>query len=179
MPLTLNVWKDRIEKISDDKPLLSPKKSILFDDKYQAALFDGIYSAIDSDEWVKRGKEYSIGSKRFIRSKELSLASFKMAHSLGNVRGTFYYALAIFEGNGTDKDKDRANELVTPIVSFVEQKANKNIAEYVVILADMYSFGLGKSHSFERAYDLYQKAAELGNLEAMCDLGYMLSLIHI
>lgn len=173
LPLTLNVWKDRIEKISDDKPLLSPKKSILFDDKYQAALFDGIYSAIDSDEWVKRGKEYSIGSKRFIRSKELSFASFKMAHSLGNVRGTFYYALAIFEGNGTDKDKDRANELVTPIVSFVEQKANKNIAEYVVILADMYSFGLGKSHSFERAYDLYQKAAELGNLEAMCDLGYM------
>lgn len=173
LPLTLNVWKDRIEKISDEKPLLSPKKSILFDDKYQAALFDGIYSAIDSDEWIKRGKEYSIGSKRFVRSKELSLASFKRAHSLGNVRGTFYYALAIFEGNGTAKDKDKATELVTPIVSFVEQKANENIAEYVVILADMYSFGLGKSHSFERAYNLYQKAAELGNLEAMCDLGYM------
>lgn len=173
LPLTLNVWKDRIEKISDEKLLLLPKKSILFDDKYQAALFDGIYSAIDSDGWIKRGKEYSIGSKRFLRSKELSLASFERAHALGNIRGTFYYALSFFEGNGTAKNIDRAIELVSPIISVVERKAGKNIAEFIVILADMYSFGLGKKHDFKEAFGLYLKAAELGNLEAMCDLGYM------
>ncbi len=173
LPLSLELWKGKIQEIVKKAPQLSPKKSVLFDDKYQAALFDGIYSAIDSDEWIKRGKEYSIGSKRFIRSKELSLAAFRIAHLLGNIRGTFYYALGHFEGNGTTKNKDKAFELVAPIVPLVEQKANDNLAEYIVILADMYSFGLGKKHDFELAFTLYLKAAELGNLEAMCDLGYM------
>lgn len=173
LPLTLEVWKNKIKELTKSAPKLSPRKSVLFDDKYQAALFDGIYSAIDSDGWIKRGKEYSIGSKRFLRSKELSLASFERAHALGNIRGTFYYALSFFEGNGTAKNIDRAIELVSPIISVVERKAGENIAEFIVILADMYSFGLGKKHDFKEAFGLYLKAAELGNLEAMCDLGYM------
>ena len=173
LPLTPELWKNKITERIKAAPQFMPKESILFDDKFQAALFDGIYSNLDADEWIQRGKEYSIGSKRFIRSKELSLASFKRAHLLGNIRGTFYYALGFFEGNGTVKDREKAKELVAPIVLAVEHKANENIAEYVVILADMYSFGLGKEQDFNKAFTLYLKAAELGNLEAMCDLGYM------
>lgn len=173
LPLKRELWVEAIRKYVKTTPHFSPKRSGLFDDKYQAALFDGIYSCIGSDEWIQRGKEYSIGSKRFPRSKEMSFASFKRAHLLGNARGTFYYALAFFEGNGAEKDKEKAAELVAPIVQKVERKANETVAEYVVILADMYSFGLGKKQSFETAFSLYLKAAELGNLEAMCDLGYM------
>ena len=173
LPLTPELWKSKITERIKAAPLFMPKKSILFDDKFQAALLDGIYSNADADEWIKRGKEYSIGSKRFNRSKDLSFASFKRAHLLGNIRGTFYYALGFFEGNGTTKDREKAKELVAPIVLAVEHKANENIAEYVVILADMYSFGLGKEQDFKKAFTLYSKAAEFGNLEAMCDLGYM------
>lgn len=173
LPLTFELWKSKITERIKAAPQFTPKKSILFDDKFQAALLDGIYSNADADEWIQRGKEYSIGSKRFIRSKELSFASFKRSHLLGNIRGTFYYALGFFEGNGTAKDREKAKELVNPIVLAVEHKANENIAEYVVILADMYSFGLGKEQDFKKAFTLYSKAAELGNLEAMCDLGYM------
>lgn len=173
LPLTLELWKKKIVELVKEAPCLTPKKSVLFDDKFQAALFDGIYSNIDADEWIQRGKEYSIGSKRFLRSKELSFASFQRAHFIGNVRGTFYYALGFFEGNGIAKDRKKAQELVAPIIRRVEQKANENIAEYIVILADMYSFGLGKEQDFNKAFELYSKAAELGNPEAMCDLGYM------
>lgn len=128
---------------------------------------------VDSDEWIIRGKEYSIGSKRFYRNKKLSLSSFYRAHMLGNVRGTFYFALGCFEGNGTGKDTKKAQNLVAPIVGQIEKYAQAKRPEYLVILGDMYSFGLGKEQSFEKAFKIYSLAAGLGSLEAMCDLGYM------
>ncbi len=173
LPLDDEVWANRIAEISAEDLQPAPQKSCLFDDKIQAALFRGIYDNIDADEWILRGKEYSIGSKRFYRSKELSLASFYRAHTLGNIRGTFYFALGCFEGNGTEKDGERAQKSVAPVVRQVEMYARENRPEYLVILGDMYSFGLGKEQNFETAFELYSLAAELGNLEAMCDLGYM------
>ncbi len=173
LPLDYAAWINRIAEISAKEPQPTPLKNSTFDHKYQAALFSGIYDNIDSDEWILRGKEYSIGSKRFYRSKELSLASFYRAHMLGNVRGTFYFALGCFEGNGIEKDRERAQKLVAPIVKQVERYAKEQRPEYLVILGDMYSFGLGKEQSYEKAFELYSIAAKLGNLEAMCDLGYM------
>lgn len=173
LPLKVGLWESKIAEITKSPPRLAPKKSVAFDDRYQAALFDGIYSDADACEWIIRGKEYSIGSKRFLRSKELSFASFKRAHLLGDIRGTFYYALGFFEGNGAVKNKEKAAALVSSVMPYIEQKAGEHRAEYVVILADMYSFGLGKTQDFKRAFTLYSEAAELGNLEAMCDLGYM------
>ena len=167
------VWVNKIKEISTLELQQTPQKSCIFDDKNQVSLFRGIYDNITSDEWIMRGKEYSIGSKRFYRSKELSLASFYQSHLLGNVRGTFYFALGCFEGNGIEKDKERAQILVNPIVEQVEKRAKENCPEYIVILGDMYSFGLGKEQNFEKAFELYSVAAKLGNLEAMCDLGYM------
>lgn len=173
LPLKVELWANAISELVKKPFSLSPKTSKLFDDKCQAALFKGIYSGINADEWIKRGKEYSIGSTRFFRSKELAFASFKRAHLLGNARGTFYYALCYFEGNGISKDKTLSAQLVEKVVPLIERKAANNFAEYIVILADMYSFGLGKEQNFSKAFALYKKAAELGNLEAMCDLGYM------
>lgn len=173
LPLEESVWVNKVKDISTREVHLARQKSDKFDDKIQASLFRGIYDNVDSDEWILRGKEYSIGSKRFYRSKELSLASFYRAHLLGNIRGTFYFALGCFEGNGIEKDKERAQKSVAPIVKQTEEYALANYPEYIVILGDMYSFGLGKEQNFEKAFELYSIAAEHGNLEAMCDLGYM------
>lgn len=173
LPLNNSVWENKILDLAKQESQYLPCKNYRFEDNYLAALIDGIYSDINADEWVLRGKEYSIGSKRFYRSKELSQTCFLRAHKLGNIRGTFYYALGYFEGNGAEKDKEKAQELVKNIVSAVEKYASQNLPEYVVILGDMYSFGLGKQQSYSMAFELYSKAADLGNLEAMCDLGYM------
>lgn len=173
LPLDKEIWVEKIIAQSKQERTHTPLRSVLFDDKFQAAIFDGIYSNIDAEEWIKRGKEYSIGSKRFLRSKELSFECFKKAHELGNIRGSFYYALCYFEGNGVKKDKEKSAQIVSDIIDEVEEYSEKDIADYIVILADMYSFGLGKKNDFEKAFALYLKAAKLGNLEAMCDLGYM------
>lgn len=173
LPLDKEIWIEKIVAQSKQELTHTPSRSVLFDDKFQTAIFDGIYSNIDAEEWIIRGKEYSIGSKRFLRSKELSFACFKKAHEIGNVRGSFYYALCYFEGNGVKKDKEKAARIVSKIIDEVEVNSKKGDASYIVILADMYSFGLGKKNDFEKAFELYLKAAELGNLEAMCDLGYM------
>lgn len=173
LSLEETAWVIKIKEISTRELQPTPQKSCMFDDKIQASLLRGIYDNITSDEWILCGKEYSIGSKRFYRSKELSLASFFRAHLLGNTRGTFYFALGCFEGNGIEKDKEGAQKLVEPIVEQVEKRAQENRPEYIVILGDMYSFGLGKGQNFSKAFERYSVAAELGNLEAMCDLGYM------
>ena len=173
LPLCLETWTHEIKELSEKEQIISPLRSAYFDQYYSANFFDGIYSNIDTDEWILRGKEYSIGSKRFYRSKELSTACFKEAHRLGNIRGTFYYALALFEGNGVPKDKNKAASIVKNIVKAVKREYEKHNDKYAVILADMYSFGLGKKQSFEKAFEIYLEAANMGNLEAMCDLGYM------
>lgn len=159
------------------------KKPIYFSDydvKYTSKILGYIYDGLSSDEFVQLGKEYSLGSKRVYRSKELSYLCFKMAHTLGNIRGTFYYALTYFEGNGTTKDKTKANKILNQtiknaIIKKAQSEIDSNINNpiYLVIYADMYSFGLGMPNDFVKAFELYQKAANLGNLEAMCDLGYM------
>lgn len=172
LPLNIGVWKDSIEDIIKKSAQHTPLKRDAFDDKNQAAIFKGIYNGISGDEWINWGKEYSIGSKTKYRSKYLSEACFEQSHRLGNARGTFYYALGYFEGNGVEKDTKKAKELVKPIVSVIESEAISK-SDYMTILADMYSFGLGKDQDYEKAYKHYLQAAQQGNLEAMCDLGYM------
>lgn len=171
LPLDIAVWKESILDLMHQAVHKEEKKSSLFDDKLQAEIFKGIYDGISSDDWIVWGKEYSIGSKTKYRSKYLSEACFEQAHRLGNVRGTFYYALGYFEGNGVEKDIAKAKVLVAPIVEIIERHQNR--CEFAVILGDMYSFGLGKPNDYSKAYKLYSQAAQQGNTEAMCDLGYM------
>ncbi len=173
IPLQQSVWQEQICILAKQSSDIRPRRASRFDAVDQAALLRGIYENIDAEEWIRRGKEYAIGSKRFYRSKELSLACFSRAAALGNIRGKFYYALGCFEGNGIQKDKERAQLLVKEIVQAVEIAAQRGEADLLVILGDMYSFGLGKEQDFVRAFQLYSLAAARGNLEAMCDLGYM------
>ncbi len=178
LDLDVNKWTEAI-----NKTINVVKKPIYFSDydvKYTSIILGYLYDGLSSDDLIQLGKEYSLGSKRVFRSKELSYLCFKMASCLGNIRGTFYYSLAYFEGNGTVKDKSKANEILSEIIKkeiidIAEREitANKENPTHLVIYADMYSFGLGKENNFAKAFELYQKAADLGNLEAMCDLGYM------
>ena len=158
------------------RPVYNPSLDV----KLTSIVLKYLYDGFNSDDFIQIGKEYSLGSKRVFRSKELSYLCFKMASDLGNVRGTFYYALAHFEGNGIPKNKVLANTILNDeIKKKIIDLAGKELASkinnpvHLVIYADMYSFGLGQPNDFEKAFDLYQKAADLGNLEAMCDLGYM------
>lgn len=172
LPLDLGTWERRALEILSEPYPHEPRYDRRFDAKFVSARYDGIYSGADSDEWVKRGKEYSLGSRRFLRDKDLSQYCYETAMGMGNVRGRFYYALGCFEGNGSPKDPEKARRLVEPIVPSIEAEADEK-AEYTVILGDLYSFGLGKEQDYARAASLYRKAADMGNLEAMCDLGYI------
>ena len=120
----------------------------------------------------RQAKEYAAGSARFIRDTQKALEAFIEAHQKGNIKGTFGFALACFEGNGPERDRDKAEELVAGIIPAVERRAGEGEPDYQLILGDMYSFGLGKPTDFARAFSLYTLAAEQGNLEAQCNLGY-------
>lgn len=124
------------------------------------------------EELYRLAKEYSAGSAKLVRDKHKALEAFLGAHRKGNIKGTFGLALAYFEGNGLARDRDKAEELVASIVRAVEERAGDGETDYLVILGDMYSFGIGKSTDYERAFSLYCLAAEKGNLEAQCNLGY-------
>lgn len=173
LPLKEELWMDKIDTLSRHERSVQPCKCALFDDYYLVGVFDGVYSDIDSEEWIKRGKEYSIGSARFYRHKELSQICFFRAAELGDPRGAFYYALGYFEGNGVSKNINKAQAIVAEIKNEIECEAKNKKANFLVILGDMYSFGLGKERDFGMAFGYYSEAADLGNLEAMCDLGYM------
>lgn len=173
LPLDKDIWKSAIIEISSKDLIHEPKYDRRFDTRYISSYIRGVYEGLSSDQWIDRGKEYTLGSPRFYRDKGLCQDCFRISHELGNIRGTFYYALGFFEGNGVPMNKNHAKELVCPIIEEVEHKSEAGDPRFTLILGDMFSFGLGKEKDFEKALELYHKAAELGSLEAMCDLGYM------
>ncbi len=173
LPLDKDVWKSEILDISSKGLLHEPKYDRRFDSRYLISYIRGVYEGLSSDQWIDRGKEYTLGSPRFYRDKGLCQDCFRISHEMGNVRGTFYYALGFFEGNGVPMNKNHAEELVRPIIEDIESKSEAGDPKFTLILGDMFSFGLGKNQDYETALKLYHKAAEQGSLEAMCDLGYM------
>jgi len=173
LPLDRDKWVDEILIKAENKCEKCPKYSPRFDVELLASIMANYYRNISPDEWMRQGREYSLGSKRFNRNKIMSSLCFHSAHDMGDLRGTFHYALSFFEGNGVDQNKQYAQNFVKPIVNSVEELAIKGNSDYLTILGDMYSFGLGKDQSYEKAFEYYVIAAEKGNLEAQCDLGYM------
>jgi hypothetical protein len=173
LPLDKNKWVDEILTRADKHCEKCPKYSPRFDAEFIAPIMANFYRDISPDEWIRQGYEYALGSKHFNRNKTMSFLCFHSAHIFGDMRGTFHYALSFFEGNGVDQNKQQAQIIVKPIVDSVEELANEGNSDYLTILGDMYSFGLGKDQSYEKAFDCYVKAAEKGNLEAQCDMGYM------
>lgn len=173
LPLDEEKWVDEILARAEERQVKSPRYSAKFDVECLAPIMANHYRNITSEEWINQGREYALGSKRFIRNKSMSHLCFRSAHEMGDMRGAFHFALSFFEGNGTEQDKRRAQDIVAPIVNPVEILASKGDPEYLTILGDMYSFGLGKEQDYEKAFHCYLKAADDGNLEAQCDLGYM------
>ena len=174
--LTLNpkTWCEYIVNHIENS---SQKDSIyysLFDQQNTAFILDMVYRNATSTDWIAHGKEFTLGSRQHYRNKELASYCFKMAKYLNDPLGIFYYALACFEGNGVPKNRKYAHNLISKIYSRIRKQALiKNKADYLLILADMYSFGLYNKQDFKKAFVLYSRSAELGNIEAQCNLGYM------
>jgi TPR repeat protein len=177
LPLKAEAWID-VLKTADRLPRVKKVNFAIFCADNIAARLFGLYSDNGnlSERYIALAKEYMLGSSERYGDRKKVALHFKRAHELGNPRGSFYYALQYFEGSGVDKSIRTAESIVKDIIGVVEKAAQDGKSEYIVILADMYSFGLGLPQSFTEAFNYYTKAAELGNAEAMCDLGYMYSV---
>ena len=125
-----------------------------------------------SVEYIRIAREYMHGSADRYEDRTKVVEYMRLAHELGNPRGTFYYALQFFEGTGTERETKYAEEIIKSVFPVIEKRAEEGWDEYVLILADAYSFGLGVPISHEKAVENYLNAAELGNSEAMCCLGF-------
>lgn len=177
LPLKAKIWIDTLNTVDKLPQIKKPDASSFCADNIAAYLFT-LYSNKNnlSERYIDLANEYRLGSKERYGDKQKVVEYFKRAHDLGNPRGSFYYALQYFEGTGVDKNIQIAENLIKDIITVVEKEAENGKSEYLVILADMYSFGFGKTQSYTMAFDYYTKAAALGNTEAMCDLGYMYSV---
>lgn len=126
-----------------------------------------------SEHYIVLAKEFKLGSYRVYNDWKKVVYYFSRAHDLGDPKGTFYYALQYFEGLGIKKDIEKAEELLSNVIVYIEQEAGKQVPEYTLILGDIYSFGLGRKKSLEKAFKCYQLASHKGINEAMCSLAYM------
>jgi len=172
LPLDVEAWVNRLKSVERITPITVDVSK--FDTEVMVEKLIDKYAS--SDAYVALAKEYMLGSALRYGDRKKTVIALRKAHELGNLRGSFYYALQFFEGSGTDKNISFAETTVNAVLFDIEQKATVGLAEFIVILADMYSFGLGKPQSYEQAMEYYLRAAYLGNLEAMCNLGYMYSV---
>jgi TPR repeat protein/glycosyltransferase involved in cell wall biosynthesis/predicted phosphodiesterase len=172
LPLESKIWIERLKKFER----AVPRKIDAFKFDTQVVVNNLKERYLPSDEYINLAKGYMLGNIGHFGNRKKAVENFKIAHELENIRGSFYYALQFFEGSGVAKDIPFAISIANEILQKIEHMANDGQAEYILILADMYSFGLGKPQSFKKAGEYYITAAELGNFEAMCDLGYMYSV---
>ena len=126
----------------------------------------------DSDFLLDIGKQYALGSKQYERNCHLAVEYFLESSKRGNIRATFRYALALFEGMGIDKNRDLAQDIVKGIMGEIKKRSDDSEIPYTQVLADAYSFGLGVTQNLEKAKKLYAIAAEAGNIEAQCSLAF-------
>jgi TPR repeat protein len=175
--LKTELWVKAITN-TNDLPQIKSVDATAFDaDKVAKELF-AIYSLDGnlSDEYIRLAKEYMLGSELRFADRKKVVEALRKAHELGNIRGSFYYALQYFEGSGIDRNITLAEEIVSNILADIKAEAEKEKSEFIVILADICSFGLGIPQDFNEALRYYLQAAALGNAEAMCNLGYMYSV---
>jgi len=176
LPLNVATWVDALNGINRFPPISKVDASAFSADN-AARTLTTLYFVHDSlsEEYIKLAREYKLGSKERYADAKKATECFKWAHDLGNPRGSFYYALGFFEGSGVNKDVKFAEDIVKKVAETIEKEAQMGDADYLTVLADMYSFGLGKQKSYDDAFKYYTLAAERGNTEAMCNLGYYYS----
>jgi TPR repeat protein/predicted phosphodiesterase len=172
LPLVTEAWIERLKNHTRAKT--KQIEAFEFSAEVIASRMRDWYNPTDA--YIALAKEYMLGGFERYGDRKKVVQNLQKAHELGSARGSFYYALQLFEGSGVDKNIQAAESIVKGIVAAIEKKAKAGQAEYIVILADMHSFGLGKKLDYAQAMTHYLKAAELGSLEAMCNLGYMYSV---
>lgn len=129
-------------------------------------------STLSSDEILSIGKEYALGSRLRMKNLPLSVDCFRRSMEQGNIKATFRYALSLFEGEGIERNRDTAQELASQILEPLWNEAKKGDIKALQACADAYSFGLGVPQDLRRAFLLYLKAAEAGDDESQCSLGF-------
>ena len=170
LPLTSKKWMHAINKPSVKNP-----KPVDIGNEELIAFYDDLYSNHGqlADTYLDLAKAYKLGSEKFYCDREKAYACYQRTHQLGDVRGTFYMALAMFEGSGTSKSPDKAREIIRSIYDRLQTNSNNKKLEFIKILGDIHSFGILGNKDLKKTEDLYAEAASLGNLEAMCSLAYM------
>jgi TPR repeat protein len=98
-------------------------------------------------------------------NKHNSFKLYQKAKDLGNIVAQYELANMYVDGEGTDKDYEKAFELCKKIT---EGKYSCGIN----FLGCCYEHGIGTEVNEQRAFELYQKAADLGNAEGINNLGY-------
>jgi glycosyltransferase EpsF len=172
LPLKLESWVNTIHEYIIQSHKETPLYNERFDTKKIVQQIEKIYVEPIAERYCDIAKELSLGSINYKCDKTKSIEFYKKAHYLDNPRGTFGYALAFFEGNAISRDRTKAQQLVSPVINVIQERAIGRDPRYQVIYGDMFSFGLGKPLNFEEAFKWYQKAAAQNNTEALCDLGF-------
>lgn len=173
LDLDVRLWIEEIETKKSynnsmiDRDILSYNKVILeYSDYYSN-------EKLLSQYYLNLAKEYKLGSERVYNDWEKVVKYYCKAHKLGSDKATFYLALQYFEGLGVNKDKVMAEQLLSNVMKEIVNKSLMEETDYLLISGDMYSFGFGKEKNLDMAYHYYIMAAQRGNLEAMCNLGYI------
>jgi TPR repeat protein len=97
-------------------------------------------------------------------SKKNAFKSFQIAAELENDVAQFELANMCIDGDGADKDHDKAFELSKKL-------ANKEYPCGMNLFGYCHEHGIGTGINEEIAFELYEKVADLENLHGICNLG--------
>ena len=129
--------------------------------------FDEVYNSSDgqSINWI--ADSYSSGQKYLNVNLNKAIKFYKKASELGNSDAQINLGYHYEKGNGVGKNLDEARALY-------EQASNQDNAQAINNLALFYKFGKGGlKTSLKKSFELFLKAASLGNDYAQNNLGKM------
>ncbi|RIA84526.1 hypothetical protein C1645_412851 [Glomus cerebriforme] len=96
-------------------------------------------------------------------NKQKALELYQKATNLGNDLAQFKLAKMYMDGIGVSKNYDKTFEL--------SKKLAKNYSCGINLLGCCYVRGIGTHIDLQKAFELYQRAADLGNLQGISNLG--------
>ncbi|KKL90093.1 hypothetical protein LCGC14_1908150, partial [marine sediment metagenome] len=137
LSLESNIWVKNIHNYVNQNHKEQIIQHERFDLKKMVINISKIYYNYLAEQYCDIAKELSLGSVNYKTDKAKSIEFYKKAHELDNLRGTFGYALAFFEGNSVGRDRKKAQKLVSSIIVDVRKKAKKGDSKYQVVYGDM------------------------------------------
>ncbi len=107
-----------------------------------------------------------------IKPKDSFLMS-QVAANLDDVYGKLLLALHLRYGFGTEIQKNRANDILSKIVSTVKEQSLKEDPFLQDSLGLIYRYGFGVEKDYQEAFKWHKKAATQGHAEAEANLGHI------